>query len=79
MRVIVSDVYELDVPSGIYNYFCVDLLCHYLSDPLPLSAIEDAQYPPRLDGDTPIWVVEQILQTIKWKNRRGILVKWVGY
>jgi hypothetical protein len=31
------------------------------------------------DGDAPVWAVEQILRAAKWKNRRGMLVKWVGY
>jgi hypothetical protein len=31
------------------------------------------------DGDAPVWAVERVLQAAKWKNRRSMLVKWVGY
>jgi hypothetical protein len=78
-RVIAPDVYELDVPSGIHNHFFVDLLRRDPGDPLPSQATDDAQPPPLSDGDAPVWAVERILRAAKWKNRRGMLVKWVGY
>ena len=78
-KVVAPDVYELDVPSDIHNRFFVDLLRRDPGDPLPSQVTDDAQPPPMVDGEDPMWAVERILRAGRWKNRRGMLVKWVGY
>jgi hypothetical protein len=61
-----SDVYELDVPSGIHNRYFLDLLRRDPGDPPPSQVTDDAQPPPPMsDGDAPVWAVERILRAVK--------------
>ncbi|KAI0993985.1 hypothetical protein K3495_g14199 [Podosphaera aphanis] len=80
-KVISPHVVELDVPSGIYPRFHVDLLKRDPHNPLPSQRLRDNQPPPLIstEGEEGQFV-EQILRAEKRPRGRGfrreVLVKW---
>ncbi|KAI0991436.1 hypothetical protein K3495_g16751, partial [Podosphaera aphanis] len=81
IKVISPHVVELDVPSGIWPKFHVDLLKRDPQNPLPSQNLRDMQPPPLLNSlGEEEQVVERILRAEK--KRRGrcftrqVLVKW---
>ncbi|KAL5597079.1 uncharacterized protein BROUX77_007027 [Berkeleyomyces rouxiae] len=84
-KVVSPHVVELDVPTGIYPKFHVDLLKRASENPLPSQENDDSQ-PPPIQEDTygePEYLVERILRSRRRRVGRGwrreLLVKWVGY
>lgn len=81
-----ANVVTLDVPTGIFPKFHVDLLKRAHDDPLPSQVRDDPQPPPLIpaneDGDA-LWEIEKILRAEKHRRGRGfvrrVLVKWKGY
>lgn len=58
-KVISPDVYQLDVPSGIYSKFFVGLLRRDPDDPLPSQKAEADQQPPLFDGKDSLSAIEK--------------------
>lgn len=89
LKVVSPHVVRLNVPSGIWPSFHVDLLKRAATDPLPSQIVLDAQPPPLLpedlegQGEDEEWAVERILRAEERKRGRGlrrdVLVKWAGY
>jgi hypothetical protein len=85
-KVVSPHVVELDVPTGIFPRFHVDLLKRASEDPLPSQVVEDAQPPPLIPATEDREAeheVERILRAENKKRGRGtrreVLVKWTGY
>jgi hypothetical protein len=85
-KVVSPHVMELDVPTGIFPRFHVDLLKRASEDPLPSQVVEDAQPPPLIpatEDRVAEYEVERILRAENKKRGRGtrreVLVKWTGY
>jgi hypothetical protein len=85
-KVVSPHVVELDVPTGIFPKFHVDLLKKAGEDPLPSQRQDDSQPPPLIpetENTEAEYKVERILQAVNKPRGRGfrreVLVKWVGY
>ncbi|KAI0994482.1 hypothetical protein K3495_g13699 [Podosphaera aphanis] len=79
-RVISPHVVELDVPSGVYPRFHVDLLKRDPHNPLPAQRLRDHQPPPLLNTEgEEEQIIERILRAEKRPRGRGfrreVLVK----
>jgi hypothetical protein len=74
---------RLDMLTGVYLVFYIDLIRPAASDPLPSQTVDDSQPPPLvIDGELE-YQVEEILDYRVRRVGRGTrteaLVKWVGY
>lgn len=77
---------KLDVPTGVWPVFHVDLLRRAATDPLPSQVITDSQPPPIIPA-TPTsdaqYEVERVLRAERNSRRGGprreLLIKWTGY
>jgi hypothetical protein len=85
-KVISPHVVELDVPTGIFPRFHVDLLKKAGEDPLPSQQQDDAQPPPLVpetENSEAEYEVERVLRAENRPRGRGfrreVLVKWTGY
>ena len=86
IEVVHPHVVKLNVPSGIWPQFHVELLRRAADDPLPSQVTRDAQPPPLIPetGDQEAeYEVERILRADRRRYgnswRRMVLVKWRGY
>ena len=85
-KVVSPHVVQLDVPSGVWPNFHVELLHRAATDPLPSQQVQDEQPPPLIPetGDQEAeYEVEKILRAERRRRGRGwrriVLVKWRGY
>ena len=85
-KVISPYVVKLDVPTGIFLRFHVDLLKRAAKDPLPSQITDNVQPPPLVpqsEDQDEEFQVERILRAKKKRvgrgSRREVLVKWTGY
>lgn len=80
-----SHVVELDVPTGIWPRFHVDLVRPAATDPLPSQEVLDEQPPPlvKTEEGEPEYEVSEILRADRRRRGRGwerrVLVKWKGF
>ena len=63
-----KNVYELNVPGGVYKKFHTSLLRPAAADPLPSQIRDDAQPPAITIDNEEEWLVEEIL-CAKWAKR----------
>lgn len=81
IKIISPHVVELDVPSGIWPKFHVNLIKRDPANSLPSQISRDSQPPPLINDDgEEEQIVEKILRAEKRKRGRGfrreVLVKW---
>jgi hypothetical protein len=73
---------QLNVPTGIYPVFHVELVRPAATDLFPSQIIDNSQPPPLLVNGEEEYEVERILAVRRRKIGRGYhdeaLVKWVG-
>ena len=84
IKVVSPHVVELDVPSGIWPKFHVELLKRDPQNPLPSQISKDKQPPPLVNSDgMEEQYVERIIRAEKRRRGRGhhrlLLVKWKGF
>ena len=86
IEVIHPHTVKLNVPSGIWPTFHVELLHRASENPLPSQVVHDEQPPPVLpetDEHEAEYEVDKVLRAERRRHRNGwrrmVLVKWRGY
>ena len=83
-RVIDFYTVKLNIPGRIHPRFYINLLQRLPNNPLPSQRTDDERPPPVLvtddeGNDKKEYKVERILGSGTRRNRRVILIKWIGY
>ena len=86
IKVISPYVVELDIPTGIFPRFYVNLLKRTAKDPLPSQITDNVQPPPLVPQSKDQNEEFQVKRILKAKekrigrgSRREVFVKWTGY